>query len=92
MISARRPASAIGAASAGAPLARRQIDREGKDRAAAGIVGERKFAAHQRDDAPGDREAEAGALEAARIGAVALLEILEDRRAAVGAERRGRCP
>ena len=72
-------------------VARRQGNREGKDRAAAGIVFKDEFAAHQGDDALGNGEAETGALVVARVGAVALLEVLEDRGAAIERERRGRC-
>ena len=84
-MSARAPSSA--AASSPRAAARkpgfRQVDREGEDRSAARIVGERQRAAHQADEPPGDREPEARSLETARVGAVALLEILEDRRAPV---------
>ena len=53
----------------------RQGDGEGEDRAAARIVFERQRAAHEADELAGDGEPEAGALEAARVGAVALLEM-----------------
>ncbi len=74
----------LGAASARAPLsAGRSIAKENTE-PPPGLSASVKFAAHQRDDAPGDGEAEPGALIATRVGAVALLEILEDRRAAIG--------
>ena len=47
-----------------------------------GIVGKLQFAAHQRDDPFRDRQAKAGALVVAGVGAVALFEILEDEAAA----------
>ena len=65
-----------------------QPDREGEDRPAARIVGERQLAAHEADQPAGDREPEPCAFEAAGVRAVALLETVEDRRPAIRRDAR----
>src|SRR5271166_4388775 len=89
-MSTRAPASSIGFDSRGPARigAFPQGNGEGEDRSAARVVAQRQRAAHQRDETAGNGEAEAGALEAAGVGAVALLEMLEDRRAPVGRHAR----
>src|ERR1700683_786354 len=61
-----------------------RADGEGEDRPSARIVGQREFAAHQAYELARNRQAQSGALEAAGVRAVALLETVEDRPPAVG--------
>ena len=61
-----------------------QADGEGEDRPSARIVGERQLATHQANELARDRKPQSGALEAAGVRAVALLETVEDRRPAIG--------
>ena len=71
------------AASGSHRAAFRQPDGEGEDRSPAGVVGKSQLAAHHAGKLARDREPEPRALEPARVRAVALLETIENRRAAV---------
>ena len=62
----------------GSRRGRRQRHVNAEGRAGAGRALDLDAAAHALDDAPGDREAEAGAAELARGAAVGLLEFAED--------------
>ena len=72
-------------------LGRRQGDAKAKIEPPPGLSASVDRAAHQRDEALGRWRGRARRPRAARVGAVALLEILEDRGAPIRPARRARC-